>query len=90
MAEWYYAQGNVPKGPVSAAEIKRLATAGDLAPSDLVWKEGMTDWSEASSAKELFPDGVSYSSPSQVSPPRPGQWRHRAAHAPAASGSRHR
>ena len=34
--EWYYARGNKQMGPVSALELKRLATAGELRPEDLV------------------------------------------------------
>ena len=83
MSEWYYAQDNVPKGPVSAAEIKRMAAAGDLPPSELVWKEGMTDWTEAGSVKELFPDGVPYSASGKAQPRRASEdyddfgWRRR-------------
>ena len=43
--EWYYARENKQTGPVSAVELKRLATAGELRPDDLVWREGMTEWS---------------------------------------------
>src|SRR5262249_50320691 len=60
MSEWYYARDNVPCGPVAKAEIQRMAACGDLAPSDLVWREGMAEWTRAASAKELFPEGLSY------------------------------
>ncbi len=52
--EWYYARGNKQMGPVSAVELKRLATAGELRPEDLVWKEGMTEWSVARNVRGLF------------------------------------
>ncbi len=52
--EWYYARENKQMGPVSSLELKRLATAGELRPEDLVWREGMTEWSLASNVRGLF------------------------------------
>ena len=52
--EWYYARENKQMGPVSSLELKRLATAGELRPGDLVWREGMTEWSLASNVRGLF------------------------------------
>ena len=45
MAEqWYYAKGGQQLGPVNAEGLKQLAAAGQLQPSDLVWREGMAAW----------------------------------------------
>lgn len=52
--EWYYARDNKQLGPVSSIELKRLADAGDLEPNDLVWREGMTEWSSAKNVRGLF------------------------------------
>lgn len=52
--EWYFACGDEQFGPVSAARLKELATAGELRPDDLVWREGMEDWAEARYVKGLF------------------------------------
>jgi TM2 domain-containing membrane protein YozV len=52
--EWYYSAGNDRQGPVSAAELKKLADAGTLKATDLVWKDGMADWVPAKSIKGLF------------------------------------
>lgn len=55
MAEWYYSAGDgVQRGPIDAAGLKRLAAAGRLSPSDLVWREGMTEWAPASKVAGLF------------------------------------
>lgn len=51
---WYYARDNKQIGPVSAAELKRLATVHELKPEDLVWREGMTEWSLARNVRGLF------------------------------------
>src|SRR5262249_16207435 len=35
-------------------ELKRLAASGILKPTDLVWKDGMSNWARANSAHDLF------------------------------------
>jgi len=66
--EWLYSKGDDHQaGPVSAGELKRLAQSGELAPDDLVWKEGMDDWLPASRIK-----GMTFSAPaSKPTAPRP-------------------
>jgi hypothetical protein len=55
MAEnWYYSRGGTTVGPVSALDLKQLASSGELTPTDLVWKEGMRDWVPAEQLKGLF------------------------------------
>ena len=56
--EWYYAHDNQQSGPVSAVELKQLAVAGRLLPDDLVWREGMTEWSVARNVRGLFGDSA--------------------------------
>src|SRR6516165_11460115 len=51
---WYYTRDGKAMDPVSEAELKKLAASGDLKPTDLVWKEGMAQWVQAGSAKELY------------------------------------
>jgi hypothetical protein len=54
--EWFYTRnGQQAPAPVSAAELKRLATAGEIQPTDMVWREGMTGWVMAGTIKDLFP-----------------------------------
>jgi TM2 domain-containing membrane protein YozV len=52
--EWYYSINGDRQGPTSAAELKKLADAGTLKATDLVWKDGMADWAPAKSIKGLF------------------------------------
>lgn len=54
---WYYTVDGNQQGPVSAVELKQLATSGSLKPQDLVWKEGMPEWTPANNLKGLFPVG---------------------------------
>jgi hypothetical protein len=53
-SQWFYRKGPQRFGPVSGAEIKKLAAAGELVESDLVRGVGMTEWVPASKIKGLF------------------------------------
>ena len=44
---WYYAKDGKKHGPVSSSELKKLAASGKLDPEDLVWTDGMKDWTAA-------------------------------------------
>jgi hypothetical protein len=55
MKSWYYAKDGRQQGPVSTDEIVRLFATGSIAPTDLVWHEGMKDWREAAQVAELAP-----------------------------------
>jgi tetratricopeptide (TPR) repeat protein len=52
--EWYYSKDGERQGPVTPQQLKQLAASGDLQPTDLIWKEGMDDWVQASKVKRLF------------------------------------
>jgi hypothetical protein len=72
---WYYAKGGQQQGPVSEAELKRLAEAGQLQRGDLVWHEGLANWQEAGTVPELFgsapPQGRPEVYPQQSYPQQP-------------------
>jgi hypothetical protein len=54
--DWFYTRhGRAAPAPVSAAQLKQLADAGQLQPTDLVWQEGMAGWVTAAAIKGLFP-----------------------------------
>jgi len=53
-ADWYYEIDGQQHGPVSAGQLRQLATTGELQPSHLIWKEGMPKKVPAGSAKALF------------------------------------
>ncbi|MGE9297363.1 MAG: GYF domain-containing protein [Puniceicoccales bacterium] len=42
--EWYYAEGNERRGPVTQAELGRLVHAGAIAAETLVWRDGLPQW----------------------------------------------
>jgi uncharacterized protein (TIGR03067 family) len=53
--QWYYSKNGDKCGPVTSAELKALAGAGKLLPTDLVWKEGISSWKPAGKVNGLFP-----------------------------------
>lgn len=67
-ANWHYAKGGKKHGPITAAQLKELATTGQLSPDDLVWREDMKEWRKASTVKGLFSE---QSSVSPAPPPPP-------------------
>ncbi len=50
---WYYATNGSQKGPVNLEELKSRITRGEISPSDLAWREGMSDWMPVSAIPEL-------------------------------------
>src|SRR5687768_9599724 len=81
--EWYYSIGGDRQGPVAAAELKRLADAGTLKPTDLVWKDGMADWAQARSIKGLFAAAAPAAAPAAARATEPAADRSRKAEAQA-------
>ncbi|CAA6694112.1 MULTISPECIES: DUF975 family protein [unclassified Lentimonas] len=65
---WFYEKDGAQQGPISEAELKSLVEAGTLAAHNLVWREGMADWSPYSA---VFA-GAAPSSAAQVSCPSCG------------------
>jgi serine/threonine protein kinase len=61
--KYFYTRGEEQCGPVSSSELKALAAAGSLLPTDQIWKDGMPEWVPASSAKGLFPSSAPMSTP---------------------------
>ena len=53
--QWYYVKDGKRVGPVNPDQLKQLAAAGQLRPSDKVTCDGMQGWAEASKVKGLMP-----------------------------------
>jgi hypothetical protein len=51
--QWYYSKNTTQMGPVSIDELRSKLGLGEVAGTDLVWREGMVDWRPASSVDEL-------------------------------------
>ena len=56
MSTWYWktADHAEPFGPITAKELKRLVRSNRLSQDDLVKRQGMKDWIQASALKGLF------------------------------------
>ena len=55
-SEWFYTvDGQQSPKSASDAQIKQMATSGQLLPADMVWKDGMATWVPAHTIKGLFP-----------------------------------
>ena len=75
MAEstWYFAVGDEERGPVTEAQIRTLIGTGNLTRDDLVWREGLSDWTPAGEVPGLFdkePPGAAPPSRSGAEPPQ--------------------
>ncbi len=68
MIEWYYAKDNQQHGPISTTELQAMAADGRLAANDLVWKEGLGDWTPAGRVQGLL-RGTSTATLSTAPPP---------------------
>jgi hypothetical protein len=56
--QWYCNRGSQRFGPFSPAQLKQLARDGKLRPTDLLWKEGMSQAVPAQQAGALFPNAA--------------------------------
>ena len=54
-AVWHYSVNEEQLGPVTLNELRRMLDLGQLTLRDLVWRQGMSEWSTASEIKELNP-----------------------------------
>ena len=66
--QWYFSKGGQQHDPVSPEQLKQLAASGQLQPTDLVWKEGMSQRFEARKVKGLFPIQTAVTPPSPQQP----------------------
>src|ERR1700687_4536443 len=45
--QWYLARDGQQFGPLSEAELAKFIELGHLAPNDLLWREGFSEWRPA-------------------------------------------
>ena len=51
---WYYKLRGRPRGPVSPETLQELAACGQLQPTDMISRDGTTNWIRAGNVKRLF------------------------------------
>ena len=72
--QWYYWHESEIRGPFSGKQLAALAAAGDIIPTDTVWKDGVEDGVQASRVQHLFaptlvtPDGGTDGEPAATEP----------------------
>lgn len=52
-AQWHYSSNGDQLGPTSSTAIQQMLERGELGLGDLVWKEGMNDWTPISQVAEF-------------------------------------
>ena len=52
--QWYYSRNGQRFGPVPAEQLRQLAAARQLLPTDMLWKNGLSGWVAASTIPGLF------------------------------------
>ncbi len=55
---WYYSKNGTQLGPVSQEELSGKARSGEVLGTDLIWKEGMSDWQPLSQVAEFQGSGA--------------------------------
>jgi len=48
MAEWYYGKEGKQYGPIDEGALRARIAAGEVSGSDLIWTEGMAEWTPLS------------------------------------------
>jgi GYF domain 2/Domain of unknown function (DUF4190) len=53
-AEWYYTLNNQQQGPVTLEALQAMAANGQIQRTDLVWRQGMANWTAAGEVPGVF------------------------------------
>jgi hypothetical protein len=70
MSQWFYCKETEQFGPVPDDTIQAMISSGELKPSNIVWREGMTDWQPIEDVSELS-IYIPWSSQTSAAPPAP-------------------
>jgi len=71
-SQWYYHKNGQQQGPFSWEEVYHKAEASAFGPTDLVWAEGMENWTRADQIRGLFsndPPPASLQAPESTAAP---------------------
>src|SRR5207244_12312570 len=52
---WYLARAGKQSGPYTVEQLRQLAAGGAMTATDLIWKQGMSNWVAASQVPGLLP-----------------------------------
>ena len=70
-SQWFFSRQGTRTGPVTSERLKALAETGQVAPSDLAWKEGMPEWVPVGTLDGLFPEPPPIPTDRPTPPPEP-------------------
>ena len=56
--QWFIARDGKQHGPVSDLELRKLIELSHLKPTDLVWRQGFSDWRTAVSVFPAVAEGL--------------------------------
>lgn len=65
---WSYIQNGTTQGPVPQEALQDLLASGQIRWDDLVWRQGLADWTQAGALPELRPDSVPPRIPGAMAP----------------------
>lgn len=68
---WYYKLKGRSHGPVSPEALRELACSGQLQPTDMISRDGTTNWIRAGNVKQLFGEPGRPASASNSASPAP-------------------
>jgi GYF domain 2 len=60
---WFYSHDKVKSGPFSGRQLREIADAGNIVPTDTIWKEGVEKGMLAGKVKNLFPLALNEAAP---------------------------
>jgi GYF domain 2 len=60
---WFYTHDKVKSGPFSGRQLREIADAGNIVPTDTIWKEGVEKGMLAGKVKNLFPQAPTEAAP---------------------------
>jgi hypothetical protein len=74
--EWFFEQNGDRQGPVTSGQLRALVEQGSIRRETLLWRDGMAEWTAASSVKGLFVEDALLSAPpnaesADAAPPAP-------------------
>ena len=73
---WHYLENGTTRGPIPEEQLRGLIASGVLNPTDLVWHEGMAEWTPIQASPELMrlvPPGPTPAAKVIPSQPHPAQ-----------------
>lgn len=72
---WFYAKNGSQQGPVATEALKAMLASGEISPSDLIWRDGMSDWTPAGRVAEIASVAASPSvEAAPYTPPAPASY----------------